>query len=182
MNSLKIIDMVSCDKGNRHIDWITVEMLHDLITSRDFRTVHLCSAHIKRFEGEVERPFAAQELDHQGLTGMKSFNEFDLSGFTAGGTDVARKSRSGKHSRKKEKRRGDKRSHSRTDRERQRHRTSRDEDGRRAKKHKSTKSASASTNAANGGNDPQALIKRYVNKGQNKPMTFALFMTFICMY
>ena len=118
----------------------------------------VCAAHIKRFEGEVERPFAVRESELAGLTGMKTFSEFD-EGFDA--LAAARKLR--KHaSSKKDKRRAEKRSLSRAGKDGEKRR-GRDKDGRREKKHKSS-SANGAGASAHGGADPSALIKRYVHK------------------
>lgn len=114
-------------------------------------------AHIKRFEGEIESPFAAHQPDTQGLTGLVSFSEFDMSalgGASAGAAAAAHKSR--RHSHKKD-RKGDKRA--RDHGAGQKQRGSRGDDSRRSsKKHKGS-SGSASAPA-----DAQVLIGRYVGK------------------
>jgi hypothetical protein len=126
------------------------------------RFLSLCfPAHIKRFDGEIERPFAAKAIDHQGLTGFVSFNEFDLSSYGGGATnnaeDAARRARRERHARKKEKRRGDKRALSKSSRSGDKHR-----DERHAKKkHRGDKGVASSSSSSS---TPEALIYRYVSK------------------
>jgi len=121
-------------------------------------------SHIKRFEGEIERPFAAKEQDNQGLTGFVSFNDFDLSGYTgpAGGDAAAahRSSRRDRHSRKKDKHRGDKRALSKSSSRGDKHR----EERHAKKKHRGEKGASASSSGSSSKHTPEGRIYRYVSK------------------
>ena len=111
-------------------------------------------AHIKRFEGEIESPFAAQQHDTQGLTGLVSFSEFDMSalGGASAGTAAAHKSR--RHSHKKD-RKGDKRVRDHG----KKHRRSRGDDS-----HRSSKKHKGSSGSASAPADAQVLIGRYVGK------------------
>ena len=107
-------------------------------------------AHIKRFEGELENPFAAYKHDTQGLQGFVSFSEFDMS--TLGGVAAAAAAKSRKHSHKhaKKEKRGEKREHGSSKKHKQR------EDSRSAKKKHKGADGAAST--------AESLIQRYVSK------------------
>lgn len=111
-------------------------------------------AHIKRFEGEIESPFAAQQLDTQGLTGLVSFSEFDMSALGGGSAGAAAAHKSRRHSHKKD-RKGDKRAREHG----KKHRSSRGDDS-----HRSSKKHKGSSGAASARDEAQTLIGRYVGK------------------
>lgn len=105
-------------------------------------------SHIKRFEGELENPFAAYQHDTQGLQGFVSFNEFDMS--TLGGVAAAAaKSRKHSHKHVKKEKRGEKREHGGSKKHK------RDDSRSAKKKHKGADGAASTA---------ESLIQRYVGK------------------
>lgn len=117
-------------------------------------------AHIKRFEGELENPFAARVHDLQGLGGFVSFAEFAATTLGLQPSRSVHKSRkSGKHSKshKKDKHRGDKR-------DRASAAAGGSSSSSRKKEDRQKKKARSSSGASTDASSPEALIKRYVSK------------------